>query len=191
MSDIAPPPRAVEPLIGSSSRCCAPTALPSRRSRRIAFLSAIGLSGPRDPEDIRRAGLATLAPPPERHAAYRRAVRHPFPRRRRRCLAGGRRRGCRSRPGRAARRRTSRSAPTKPNESGSGCDARRSAGRTPLRPGGDERSLAPAGARSRPAPAAAARPPAHARAARRRRRPAPNLARGGAQRRRSHASSRA
>ena len=26
--------------------------------------------GPRDPEDIRRAGLATLAPPPERHAAY-------------------------------------------------------------------------------------------------------------------------
>ena len=35
-----------------------------------AFLSAIVLLGPRDPEDIRRAGLATLAPPPERHAAY-------------------------------------------------------------------------------------------------------------------------
>jgi uncharacterized protein with von Willebrand factor type A (vWA) domain len=36
----------------------------------MAFLSAISLLGPRDPEDIRRAGLATLAPPPERHAAY-------------------------------------------------------------------------------------------------------------------------
>jgi uncharacterized protein len=35
-----------------------------------AFLSAISLLGPRDPEDIRRAGLATLAPPPERHGAY-------------------------------------------------------------------------------------------------------------------------
>jgi uncharacterized protein len=34
------------------------------------FLSAISLLGPRDPEDIRRAGLATLAPPPERHGAY-------------------------------------------------------------------------------------------------------------------------
>ena len=34
-----------------------------------AFLSAISLLGPRDPEDIRRAGLATLAPPPERHGA--------------------------------------------------------------------------------------------------------------------------
>ncbi len=35
-----------------------------------AFLSAISLLGPRDPEDIRRAGLATLAPPLERHGAY-------------------------------------------------------------------------------------------------------------------------
>jgi uncharacterized protein with von Willebrand factor type A (vWA) domain len=35
-----------------------------------AFLSAITLLGPRDPEDIRQAGLATLAPPPERHGAY-------------------------------------------------------------------------------------------------------------------------
>jgi len=35
-----------------------------------AFLSAIPLLGPRDPEDIRRAGLATLAPPPERRADY-------------------------------------------------------------------------------------------------------------------------
>src|SRR5882724_5265593 len=35
-----------------------------------AFLEAIALLGPRYPEDIRQAGLATLAPPPERRAAY-------------------------------------------------------------------------------------------------------------------------
>jgi uncharacterized protein with von Willebrand factor type A (vWA) domain len=35
-----------------------------------AFLEAIELLGPRSPEDIRQAGLATLAPPPERRAAY-------------------------------------------------------------------------------------------------------------------------
>jgi uncharacterized protein len=35
-----------------------------------AFLEAITLLGPRGPEDIRQAGLATLAPPPERRAIY-------------------------------------------------------------------------------------------------------------------------
>ena len=35
-----------------------------------AFLAAIGLLGPRSLEHIRRAGLATLAPPPERRATY-------------------------------------------------------------------------------------------------------------------------
>ena len=35
-----------------------------------AFLAAIDLLGPRSLEDIRRAGLATLAPPPERRATY-------------------------------------------------------------------------------------------------------------------------
>ena len=35
-----------------------------------AFLEAITLLGPRGPQDIRQAGLATLAPPPERRAAY-------------------------------------------------------------------------------------------------------------------------
>lgn len=35
-----------------------------------SFLEAVGLLGPREPEDVRRAGLATLAPPPERHAAF-------------------------------------------------------------------------------------------------------------------------
>lgn len=36
----------------------------------IAFLAGIDLLGPRRLEDIRQAGLATLAPPPERRAAY-------------------------------------------------------------------------------------------------------------------------
>ncbi|MGZ3269090.1 MAG: vWA domain-containing protein [Croceibacterium sp.] len=35
-----------------------------------AFLEAITLLGPRGPDDIRQAGLATLAPPPERRAVY-------------------------------------------------------------------------------------------------------------------------
>ena len=35
-----------------------------------AFLSAIALLGPRSLDDIHRAGLATLAPPPERRATY-------------------------------------------------------------------------------------------------------------------------
>ena len=35
-----------------------------------SFLAAIGLLGPRSLEDIRRAGRATLAPPPERRAVY-------------------------------------------------------------------------------------------------------------------------
>jgi uncharacterized protein len=35
-----------------------------------AFLEAITLLGPRRLEDIRQAGLATLAPPPERRAVY-------------------------------------------------------------------------------------------------------------------------
>src|SRR5271156_1917625 len=69
MSDIDPPPRAVAPfitfvaLLRANGFAVAP-------EQTTAFLSAIVLLGPRDPEDIRRAGLATLAPPPERHPAY-------------------------------------------------------------------------------------------------------------------------
>lgn len=36
----------------------------------VAFLAAIELLGPNSLDDIHRAGLATLAPPPERRAAY-------------------------------------------------------------------------------------------------------------------------
>ena len=53
-----------------SPRCCAPTALRSRRSRPTTFLSAIDLLGPRSLDDIRRAAHATLAPPPERHEEF-------------------------------------------------------------------------------------------------------------------------
>jgi uncharacterized protein with von Willebrand factor type A (vWA) domain len=35
-----------------------------------SFLSAVALLGPRSIEDVRQAGLATLAPPPDRHGAY-------------------------------------------------------------------------------------------------------------------------
>ena len=69
MSDIDPPPRAAAPfitfvaLLRANGFAVAP-------EQTTAFLSAIVLLGPRDPEDIRRAGLATLAPPPERHPAY-------------------------------------------------------------------------------------------------------------------------
>ena len=70
MSDIASPAaRGVAPfldfvaLLRANGFAVAP-------EQTTAFLAAIALLGPRDPEDIRQAGLATLAPPPERHAAY-------------------------------------------------------------------------------------------------------------------------
>jgi uncharacterized protein with von Willebrand factor type A (vWA) domain len=44
----------------------------------MSFLAAIELLGPRSVEDIRRAGLATLAPPPERRAIYDRLFRIHF-----------------------------------------------------------------------------------------------------------------
>jgi uncharacterized protein len=69
MSEFNAPPRAVRPfidfvpLLRANGFAIAP-------EQTTTFLSAIGLLGPRDLEDVRRAGLATLAPPPERHGAY-------------------------------------------------------------------------------------------------------------------------
>jgi hypothetical protein len=69
MSDLASLPRAARPfvrfvaLLRANGFAIAP-------EQTTLFLEAISLLGPRDPEDIRRAGLATLAPPPERHGAY-------------------------------------------------------------------------------------------------------------------------
>ena len=64
------------------SRCCAPTDFRVAPEQTTSFLAAIELLGPRSLEDIRQAGIATLAPPPERRAAYDALFRHPFPRRR-------------------------------------------------------------------------------------------------------------
>jgi uncharacterized protein with von Willebrand factor type A (vWA) domain len=69
MSDIDPTPRAAAPFITFAALLRA-NGFAVAPEQTTAFLSAIVLLGPRDPEDIRRAGLATLAPPPERHAAY-------------------------------------------------------------------------------------------------------------------------
>lgn len=69
MSQFDPLPRAARPfvsfvdLLRANGFAIAP-------EQTMAFLSAISLLGPRNPDDIRRAGLAMLAPPPERHSAY-------------------------------------------------------------------------------------------------------------------------
>jgi uncharacterized protein with von Willebrand factor type A (vWA) domain len=69
MSEIDSLPRAIAPFIAfvailrANNFAVAP-------EQTESFLSAIGLLGPRDLGDIRRAGLATLAPPPERHSAF-------------------------------------------------------------------------------------------------------------------------
>ena len=69
MSEFDPPPRIVRPLIGFAPLLRA-NGFAVAPEQTIAFLSAIAVLGPRDLEDVRRAGLATLAPPPERFAAY-------------------------------------------------------------------------------------------------------------------------
>ena len=69
MNDIAAPPRAIEPFIDFVATLRA-NGFAVAPEQTAAFLSAIALLGPRDLDDIRRAGLATLAPPPDRHGAY-------------------------------------------------------------------------------------------------------------------------
>ena len=62
-------PRAAEPfvtfpaLLRANGFAVAP-------EQTTTFLAAIGLLGPKSVDDIRRAAHATLAPPPERHAAF-------------------------------------------------------------------------------------------------------------------------
>lgn len=69
MSDDAPLPRAAHTfvtfvaLLRANGFAVAP-------EQTTTFLAAIGLLGPRSIGDIHRAGLATLAPPPERRATY-------------------------------------------------------------------------------------------------------------------------
>src|SRR5665213_170578 len=69
MSEFDPLPRAARPFLSFVSLLRA-NGFAIAPEQTTSFLSAIELLGPRDPEDIRRAGLAMLAPPPERHGAY-------------------------------------------------------------------------------------------------------------------------
>jgi uncharacterized protein len=69
MSEFDPLPRAARPFLTFISLLRA-NGFAVAPEQTTAFLSAISLLGPRHPEDIRRAGLAMLAPPPERHRAY-------------------------------------------------------------------------------------------------------------------------
>ncbi|MGD0565016.1 MAG: VWA domain-containing protein [Roseiarcus sp.] len=69
MSDLDLLPRAARPFLTFVTQLRA-NGFAVAPEQTTAFLNAISLLGPRDPEDIRRAGLATLAPPPERHDAY-------------------------------------------------------------------------------------------------------------------------
>jgi uncharacterized protein with von Willebrand factor type A (vWA) domain len=62
-------PRAVGPFISFAALLRA-NGFAVAPEQTTAFLAAIDLLGPRSLEHIRRAGLATLAPPPERRATY-------------------------------------------------------------------------------------------------------------------------
>jgi len=70
MSELDPLPRAARPFLGfvhllRGERLCG-----GAGTERTAFLSAISLLGPRDPEDIRRAGLANARAAAGAHGAY-------------------------------------------------------------------------------------------------------------------------
>ncbi len=69
MSETPPLPRAARPFVSFVSLLRA-NGFAVAPEQTTSFLAAVSLLGPRDPEDIRLAGLATLAPPPERRAAY-------------------------------------------------------------------------------------------------------------------------
>lgn len=62
-------PRAARPLVSFVTLLRA-NGFAIAPEQTIAFLAGVELLGPRRLEDLRQAGLATLAPPPERRAAY-------------------------------------------------------------------------------------------------------------------------
>ena len=69
MSEAPQLPRAARPFVSFAALLRA-NGFAIAPEQTTAFLEAIALLGPRDPEDIRQAGLATLGPPPERRDAY-------------------------------------------------------------------------------------------------------------------------
>ncbi|GMG82790.1 VWA domain-containing protein [Paralimibaculum aggregatum] len=66
---VAPLPRALRPLTGFAAvlRAHGFAVAPEQTE---GFVAAVGLLGPTHVEDLRRAGHALLAPPPERHAEF-------------------------------------------------------------------------------------------------------------------------
>ena len=62
-------PRAVEPFV-AFSQLLRKHDFPVAPEQTQSFIAAIGLLGPRSMEDVRRAALATLAPPPERREEF-------------------------------------------------------------------------------------------------------------------------
>src|SRR3954452_11903498 len=69
MSEVDALPRAAKPFV-SFVNLLRTNGFVIAPEQTASFLAAVTLLGPRHPEDIRRAGLATLAPPPERRATY-------------------------------------------------------------------------------------------------------------------------
>ena len=69
MSEELPLPRAARAFISFAALLRA-NGFAVAPEQTTAFLAAIELLGPRSVEHIRQAGLATLAPPPERRATY-------------------------------------------------------------------------------------------------------------------------
>ena len=154
MSEFDSPPRAVRPfidfipLLRANGFAVAP-------EQTTAFLSAIALLGPRDLEDVRRAGLATLAPPPERHAAYDALFDMHFLG----AEGDGLNQGEEEDVVRVQEDRRGLDDAIKADEFeriGRDRNARRGAGRAPLRPGGTGRRAEAPRPRSPPAPAEAA-----------------------------------
>ena len=69
MNEAPPLPRAARAFVSFAALLRA-NGFAIAPEQTTAFLEAITLLGPRGPEDIRQAGLATLASPPERRATY-------------------------------------------------------------------------------------------------------------------------
>ena len=187
VSDELPLPRAVRVFISFVALLRA-NGFAVAPEQTTAFLAAIELLGPRSLEHIRKAGLATLAPPPERRATFDRLFDLHF----RGSEAIERAEGEDEEIVRLQEEGRGEDEPPladEANESGLAARARRSAGRAPLcarrRPVDALRRL------SREAPARLPRRRGHRRRRARRgplRRPAPHLARERAQRRRGAAA---
>lgn len=69
MTEVASPPRATQPFFDFAT-VLRQNGFPVAPDQTGTFVEAVGLLGPKSIQDIHRAGLATLAPPPERRAEF-------------------------------------------------------------------------------------------------------------------------